>query len=326
MPVQVTRTNYGGPIELSLEGQPGELALAGNVIPPGATIGLLTLSAASGPPQAVLTRLVGRALETPIPVARVATFGQVPGSDYQPILREHLGLAISEASPISIAWAPGTDDKLLLGGKLPASLQLARIAGTAGNLRVRLLTTQPMPRKKIKENNQDKEVDDLDRALRLEGEAIFKPDETSVSVNILVPADLPQQPWDLVLVADLLSPDGKTTVASIAAPVRRLTTAVPFTLELAGDSKVDGKAGAGETGKFTGKVLRSPGFVQAVVVTLDSLPKGYSAPTVIVPPDESDFALPVTFAFGTKPGELKGVRLVARPAPNRSGNASQGRS
>ena len=315
VPVQVTRTNYGGPIELSLEGQPGELTLAGNVIPPGATIGLLTLSAASGPPQAALARVVGKALESPVPVARVATFGQAPGSDYQPILREQVGLAISEASPISIAWTPGTDDKLLLGGKLPAKLQLARAAGTAGNVRVRLLTTQPMPRKKIKENNQDKEVDDLDRALRLEGEATFMPDQADVSVNILVPADLPQQPWDLVLVADLLSADGKSKVASIAAPVRRLTTAVPFTLELAGDSKVEGKAGAGETGKFTGQIVRSPGFAQAVVVTLDSLPKGYSAPTVIVPPEASEFALPVTFAFGTKPGELKGVKLVAVAAP-----------
>jgi hypothetical protein len=172
-----------------------------------------------------------------------------------------------------------------------------------------------MPRKKIKENNQDKEVDDLDRALRLEGDSVFPADQKDVAVNVLVPADLARQPWDLVLVADLLSADGKSAVASIAAPVRRLTTAVPFTIELAGATTVEGKAGAGETGKFTGKIARSAGFAQPLVVTLEGLPKGYSAPTVLVPAEQSEFALPVTFAFGSKPGELKGVKLVAVAAP-----------
>jgi hypothetical protein len=50
-------------------------------------------------------------------------------------------------------------------------------------------------------------------------------------------------------------------------------------------------------------------------VTLDSLPKGFSAPTVLVPAEQSEFTLPVTFAFGTKPGELKGLKLVAVAAP-----------
>jgi hypothetical protein len=315
VPVQVNRTNYGGAIELALDGQPSELALAGNVIPPGATIGLLTLSAKDTAPQAVLTRVVGRALESPLPCARIAAFGNVPGSGYQPLLREQVGLAISAASPIGIAWNAGADDKLVLGGKLAAKLSLPRRDGTAGSVRVRLLTTQPMPRKKIKENNQDKEVDDLDRALRLEGDPVFPADQREVSVNILVPADLPQQPWDLVLAADLLSADGKSTVASIAAPVRRLTTGVPFTIELAGASTAEGKAGAGETGKLTGKIARGEGFTQPVIVTLESLPKGYSAPTVLVPADQTEFALPLTFAFGSKPGELKGAKLVGVAAP-----------
>ncbi|MCI0359660.1 MAG: hypothetical protein L0211_14380 [Planctomycetaceae bacterium] len=315
VPVQVTRTNYGGPIELSLEGAPSELTLAGNVIPPGATIGLLTLSATQSGPQAVLSRVVGKALESPVPLVRLARFGDAPGSRYQPALREQVGLAIAAASPIGIAWNARQDDKLVLGGKLAARLSLPRREGAMGSVRIRLLTTQPMPRKKIKENNQDKEVDDLDRALRLEGDPVFPADQKEVSVNILVPADLPQQPWDLVLAADLLSADGKSAVASIATPVRRLTTSVPFTIELAGASTVEGKAGAGETGKFTGKVARSAGFTQPVVVTLESLPKGYSSPTVLVQPEQTDFALPVTFAFGSKPGELKGVKLVAVAAP-----------
>src|SRR5205823_715362 len=92
IPVQVTRMNYAGPIELALSGQPSELSLLGNVIPPGATIGLLTLSAQDASPQAALTRLIGRAGEAQPPVVRAALFGDFPGARYQPRVRSQLGL------------------------------------------------------------------------------------------------------------------------------------------------------------------------------------------------------------------------------------------
>ena len=47
---------------------------------------------------------------------------------------------------------------------------LARAAGVTGAVRISLLSTQPMPKKTIKENNQDKSVDDVDKALRLESD------------------------------------------------------------------------------------------------------------------------------------------------------------
>ena len=315
VPVQVARSNYAGPISLALENLPSQLHLQGDTIPAGATIGLLTLSADAGSPLAGLTRLVGRAQDASTQVARPARFDEFPGSDYQPYLREQLAYAISEPSPITVAWTAKEGEKLLLGAKFPAKVQLTRAAGTPGKVRIRLLTTQPMPKKTVKEGNKDKVVDDLDRALRLEGDPVLEATQSDATVNILVPADLPPQTWDLVLVADLLSADAKKTVTSIAAPVRTLATAAPFTIELAGSSAAEGKAGAGEAGQLTGKLVRQPGFNQPVVVTLESLPRGYTAPQVFVPADKSDFALPLTFAFGAKPGNLKGAKLVALAAP-----------
>jgi hypothetical protein len=315
VPVQIARRGYGGPIELSIEGLPSGVTLAGNVIPAGATIGLLTLSAAEQPPQAAIVRVIGRALESPQPLARVAAFGEVAGSKYRPSWRTLWGLAVTERAPIGIVWNGAEGDKLLLGSKLAARLALTRTEGTAGNIRIRLLTSQPMPRKTIKENNQDKEVDDLDRALRLEGEPTFAADAADPTVQILVPADLAQQPWDVVLVADLLAADGRTTVASLAAPVRRLSTAAPIELQLTGEPQATGKAGAGETDSLRGTIVRAAGFDQPVAVTLEGLPKGLSAPQAIVPAGQSDFELPLTFAFGAKAGPLKGAKLVALSAP-----------
>jgi hypothetical protein len=51
-----------------------------------------------------------------------------------------------------------------------------------------------------------------------------------------------------------------------------------------------------------------------VIVTLDGLPKGYTAPQALVPGDKADFELPLTFAFGSKAGEVKG-KLFALSAP-----------
>lgn len=315
IPVQVTRTNYNGPIELSLADQPGELTLQGNVIPPAATIGLLTLSAQHVSPAADITRLIGRAVEAKPPVQRAAVSSDVPGSRYQPRIKTELGLAIARPSPINLAWVPGDDDRLFLGGKMPARVQFTRTEGTQGKIRLKLLTSQPTPKKTVKEGNQDKVVDDVDRTLRLEGDATFGPEQKDVTVNVIVPGDLPRQPWDLVFVAELLSADGKNVVTSMAAPVRTLSPVAPFTLALAGENSVEGKAGAGQTGKLAGKISRAPGYLQPVLVTLENLPKGYSTPQVLVPADKNEFELPLTFAYANKPGELKGAKLVGLAAP-----------
>ncbi|MBW8883282.1 MAG: hypothetical protein JF612_00600, partial [Planctomycetia bacterium] len=102
---------------------------------------------------------------------------------------------------------------------------------------------------------------------------------------------------------------------SLAAPVRTLSPVAPFNLALTGEKTAEGKAGSGEVGKLAGKINRSNGYTQPVVVTLDGLPKGYTAPQVLVPGDKSDFELPLTFSYSTKPGELKGAKLIGLAAP-----------
>jgi hypothetical protein len=316
VPIQVTRTNYSGPIELSLDDQPSEIKLQGSVIPANATIGLLTLSAQDVSPQAALAKLIGRAVEAKPSPVRAAIFGDVPGAKYQPRIRAELGIAITRPSPITLAWLAGEKDELYLGGKLAAHVQFTRAAGSKDKVRLKLLTSQPTPTKTVKTQGQpDRTVDDVDRTLRLEGDPTFGPDKNDVTVNILVPSDLPKQPWELVLVAEALLTDGKSVVSSVAAPVRTLSPVAPFTLALTGDKKAEGKAGLGDAGKLSGKINRSPGYNQPILVTLDGLPKGAIAPNILVAGDKNDFELPLNFASSAKPGELKNAKLVAYTAP-----------
>src|SRR5207249_4140974 len=149
-------------------------------------------------------------------------------------------------------------------------------AGGKDQVHLKLLTSQPTPQKTVKTQGQpDRVIEDVDRMLRLEGDPTFGPDQNDVKVNILVPSDLPKQPWELVLVAEVLSADGKSVVSSVASLVRTLSPVAPFSLVLNGENKAEGKAGLGETGKLVGQIHRSPGYNERILVTLEGLPKGY---------------------------------------------------
>ena len=333
IPVEIDRRNYSGAIELSVSGLPPEVKVEGTKVSAGATIAILSLTAPATFKASGVVRIVGKALDIPAPLTRAARTDDVAGGKYQPQFLDEVGLSVAEPSPFGFVWAGTSEDKLPIGSKLAAKVQFTRAAGVAGNIRLKLVSTQPMPQKKAEQppparrrrgkNVQGATVDDVERSLRLEGMPLFAADKAEGEVNILVPGDLPQHPWDVALVAELLGPDNQTVVARVAAPARTLPTSVPFTLELVSAPKIDGKAGVGETGKFIGKLNRLGGFSQPVTVTLANLPKEYPAPKVVVPGDKIDFELVVAFPYGAKPMELKDAKLVgttdpAKPNPIRS--------
>ena len=314
--VQATRIGYQGGIDIHLHGLPSGISVQGNKIVEGASIALLTLTAAADSAGSHgLVMVSGTASQLPQPVSRLALTPDLPGSMYQPQLRQQFAVGVMDASPIAFTWNGDANDALVLGDTLVAKLAVQREGKVTGNVRVRLLTTQPTPRKTIKEGNQDKVVDDVNRALRLDGTPQFNANQQELEASIFVPSDLPKQNWDLVLVADLLAADGKTVASSIAAPVRTLAPVAPFQLELTGGDAAEGKAGAGETGKLTGKIQRVATFKRPVVITLENLPKGYVSPQVIVPAERAEFELSLTFPFGSKAGDLKDAKLVGLAAP-----------
>lgn len=314
LPVKVNRMGYDGPIEISLDGLPPEVQLTGTHIPAGATIGLVSLTATNASPQAGYVKVLGRAVDAPRPITRLATFGDVPGSGAQPYLRQTFACAVAEAAPLTLAWAPQAD-KLHPSSKLPIAVTVQRKPNEKRPVRLRLLTSQPTPQKTVKQNNQPKQVDDLNRALRLESETILAADQSDATVNVLVPSDLASQTWNLAIIAELLSADQKRVVSSVAVPSRDFAIESPFTLELTSPPAAQGRAGAGEAGKFSGKLHRASGYALPVVVTLEGLPKEYTAPSVLVAGDKTEFELPLVFPHASPPGELKELKLVALSTP-----------
>jgi hypothetical protein len=146
----------------------------------------------------------------------------------QPWLRSEVAVALTASPALGIAWVgTSAETTLKTGGKESLSVKLTRGEGANGPVRLSLITSQSMPRKKIKVNNQDKEVDDVERALRLEGSPTIGADQTEASVPILVPKDLNRIPYDLAVRGELLGADGKSVVTTTVTPVLRVNVVLP---------------------------------------------------------------------------------------------------
>jgi hypothetical protein len=310
--VKAQREAYAGPIRLSFAGLPPGVLAQNMEIPAGANEAFVTLTGFSAP-RAVLSRLVGESVGTGDVIRRVALATETPVSRTQAWQRPEVALASTLAKPVSVVWIDSDPQAPLpIGYRRPARVRVTR-RNTAGPVRITLVTTQEIPKKTIKENNQDKQVDDLDRAIRLESQPVLGPDQTEADLVLQVPADLPNMPYDLAVLAELLSEDQKTVVASAHTPALRLVPIAPLSLALSGEPKVEAKAGGGPTGKLAGTLTRTAGFNLPLTVTLAGLPAELPPPAVRISGEQNDFALDVAFPFGTAEGDLKDVKLVIRP-------------
>ncbi|MEO1971361.1 MAG: hypothetical protein ABGX07_07380, partial [Pirellulaceae bacterium] len=159
-------------------------------------------------------------------------------------------------------------------------------------------------------------VDDVDRTLRVEGETMWGADKSTGTVQLQIPTDLPAQPWQVALAAELLSADSKKVLATAYASVNVLQAAAPFRLELSSAAEIKAVAGEGEAGKLIGIIHRRDGFDTAVQVTIKGLPDGYQVPSVEVPAGQSNFELSVAFTDKAKPAKLEKLQLIATWAPN----------
>jgi hypothetical protein len=305
--VHAERQGYSGPIALAIPGLPEGIVLTGNEIPAGASDALLTLAAsAEARPAEALLRVVGQAKDPAAPSGRrLAMLAENSVTRSQPWLGSEWALAVRDAAPMTVAWDT-TAPVLILGSSYAAAVQVHRAAGKAGAVRLTLVTSQVAPR------TPDGKQDDINRTLRFDTVPLIAPSQSKGSGVIRVPGDLPVLPYDVAIQAELLTADGKQVLASAVTPSRRLQAGQPFALELAGTPAVQAKSGAGTTGKLKGKLVRAGGFNKPVTVSLSGLPAELPAPMIMVPPDKTEFELPVAFPFGSKLGPLANVRLVAR--------------
>jgi hypothetical protein len=312
--VKIDRAGYNGPVKLSLPDLPTSVAVALDEIPAGATEAFVTLSAPGLSPAQAITKILGSSTDPAL--TRAAKVPADTVNTHQPWLRDQVAVAVTTVSPFRLAWdlfSPET--KMAVATALPVKFRVDR-GEAKGVVRLTLLTTQVTPRKKVKVNNVDQEVDDVDRMLRFQAAPTIAAEQSEIDAKILIPADLAQVTYDLAIQADLLAADGKNVVASVVSPARRLAATTPIALELVSQGPIEVRAGVGPTGKVSGKVQRTNGFSTSVHLTLVGLPKELPAPALDLSGDKTDFEIPIAFPYGSAAGELANVKLVATAQPD----------
>src|SRR5262249_20582941 len=68
---------------------------------------------------------------------------------------------------------------------------------------------------------------DLNKALRFQAAPVIAAGQSAGAGTVIVPPDLPALPYDLAVLAELLSADGKKVLATAVTPSRRLTAVKP---------------------------------------------------------------------------------------------------
>jgi hypothetical protein len=219
--VRASRAGYGGPIKLSVPELPADVVVSGDEIPAGATDTLLSLSAPPGiKPRQLLTKVVGESTDPKVALRRTALLAETAATQNRPWMRGELAVGVVEPVPIRVEWDTA-EPNLPIGQNLTANVKVDRDASASGPVRLSLVTSQVVPRTK------DGKQDDAARALRMEGTPMIAANQTEGTAKILIPGDLPAQPYDLAVRAELLSADGKAVVATAVTPGRRLTAAKP---------------------------------------------------------------------------------------------------
>jgi hypothetical protein len=236
--VTATRHAFSGPIDLELIGLSEDIQVTGARIPTGANQALLAFHSETPLPDLSQLRIQGRAMPSDDqPMVSLATVSSRVEARQQPWHASAVPVVAISQGPLEIRWVLLEEESLPRGGEMAAQLHVERGAEVSGTVRLRLLTTQPMPRKKIKEDNQEKEVDDLDRALRLAEEVTIDSAQSEITAKILVPEDLPDVEWGLLFAAELLGDDGETVTATAYTATRFFTPQTPAASETEEDEE-----------------------------------------------------------------------------------------
>ncbi len=223
------RRGYEGPIAVDLGPWPSAITVSVPTIPAGASRALVSLTAEDRePPRGEAnfwtTALAARASDDLPPVPVMA--GPTASAFERPWLAQQATFAVTSPGLLRAMWEGLTATEAAKpGAKLAVQVKLLRGADAGGQVRLSLVTTQDVPKKKVKKDKKEQEVDDLDRALRLAGDPVIEAGASEAAVTILVPDDLPPGVYDVAIKAALLSGDGKKELATAFTPVVRLSVA-----------------------------------------------------------------------------------------------------
>ena len=291
----VNRAGYDGPVSLELIGA-DNLSMTPSEIPAGASKAFVQItsrgSEAGSDVNVRRVRILGQSAGLEPPLRRVA----------QGPFDSTLSLIPTQRTELTVAEVPNAGPRIELG-TLPAALfkgadlqlpVMVRFANSqlAGRpVRVTLLTTEAT-RTKVDPTDPTQQRRLPFPLIRSLPEQTLPTADSTGTLNVLVPLDVAEPHVDCVIRAEVL-PEAfsEQALATAYSQPFRLNVQPSLALQPATNSLM--LTGKGET-KLAGTLQRTAGFAQPVEVELVNLPAGYSAPKVVIAPDQQQFELAVT--------------------------------
>jgi hypothetical protein len=307
VPVTIERRGYAGPLDLATNNLPPGLRIENGTIPAGCDGTLLTLVRDEDAFEPAILAWRGAAGGE----ERLVIFQGHPLDALQPWLASELAVAPTTGTltDFDIDWRG-----LAVDAGIVPSRNLAlpiRIIRPPSDSLVRLsLVTSQLP---TLVNGQP----DQNRLIRVAAPVELAANISDGDLNLVVPADLPSNLYDISVKAELLTANRATVLATSFAPVRRMNVKMPVAVKLATpriDVALDAATGA--TVVATGKIERREGLTGDVVLSLAGLPPGARADAVTIKADAADFLLNIVLPANLPPGELKGLKLSALGTPD----------
>lgn len=308
LPVRLERSGYSGPVELLFRDLPETFEVTGTTIPAGSDIGLVTL--AIGPTDAAWFSIQGR-IEVDGQQRYFDALGpETPFAQGLSVQRKQLAVGVASARTLAVEWnqqaAMGLEG--FLGGTLTPGIQLVRGPEIEGPVRVRLVTNQKTPKKRIRENNQDRFVDDIEKTLRAD-ELELPADATASTLNLIIPNEIAEQDWEILLVAEVLSADKKQVLLATATRPIRLSTARLANVRLQ-TGKLLTLAKSGTTAYTVTGTIERPGQRLPCRISLAGLPQGVTVPPQEVAAATDEFNLTFELPDHAELRKLKSLDLV----------------
>ena len=295
IPVSVSRQNYSGELEIQFltngsSSIPNGLSISGNRVAANADIGLLTITNRSESPTTfslnTIIKADGKKITQDI-VNEVQSPETATAKGFS-VDRKNFITAPISSKQFDVQWfSPVGSNGLLNGGQLKTKVILKRSSNLKGVVRLRLVTNQRVPKKRIRKDNKDTFVDDIERTLR--SDLVEVPESQTVADFIVkVPPDLSTTELDAVVVAELLSPDKKTVLLSASTPTQALRSKIALEAKLTSGKLLSlPKDGTAEWA-ISGTVTRS-GIDSLVRVSIGGLPKGIAVAPFEIPKKQSEF-------------------------------------
>lgn len=305
--VTVGRRNLPGEIQLSLPDLPSDIQATGTLIPAGADQTLVTLHAAAESQSFVIGPILASAkTNNGDPFRRAVSIGGEKWTPAHGSGLADLAIGVVKSPKLTITWENAPENpRFNLGETLPLNVTIARREGTSGKVRLSLLTSQTMPRKEAPDPNDANkkiQVDDLDKALHLAEAKVLEADQTTIQLTLKAPIEsIAMIPWDIAVVAELLSADEKNVIGTATTAARRFEIGSPVFVRLEEVADLPLK----------GTIHRAGGFQGEVRVSCVGLPEGIESPIASLAGDQSEFTLDLTLPEGFDRATLTELKVIA---------------